>query len=172
MAHIIAKKDSRIWIDGKKSNFYVHEFVCPEDYARWGYGAIRCISASVILATQFLRTESGLSTTINNYEFGGPYKDSGRRSMQSYIRMYNASVAAEKYIKTYSLHKDGKAGDLKITDMTSFQMVDMLLHHEDKVMKFGITRYENPEYTKGRNRGWMHIDDALTGLKELQMVDP
>lgn len=188
---VTVKNSGRIYINGDKSNFYVHEFVAPEILQRWKNGALRCIDDRIVIATQLLRTETGLSTTVNSYGFGGPYKDSGTRSPMSYTRMrfkmhkdkgLTADSALEAckmdYLNTYSLHKSQQAADLKIGNLTSFQMVALIQDEKNnltelgkKLMEIGVRRIENPQDTKGRNRGWLHMDLAWTGLDHIQIVD-
>ena len=170
---ITVKSGGRIFIDGKKSNFYVYEFVAPEIWEKWGNRSIRYIQASIVIAAQFLREKSGVSITINNYKSGGSYRDSGTRTLESYQRMYGGkSKGQTKYLSTYSMHKFCGAIDLKIGKMTSHQMASLVDEYEEELMKIGIRRIENPDKTKGRNRDWLHIDTATTGLDYIVRVNP
>lgn len=170
---ISVKSGGKIFIDGKESNFYVHEFVAPEIWAKWGTRSIRYIQASVVKAAQFLREKSGASITINNYEFGGTYRDSGTRTLESYQRMYGGKAKGQsRYLGTYSMHKFCGAVDLKIGKMSSHQMSDLVDKYEKELMNIGICRIENPDKTKGKSRGWLHIDTATTGLNYIIRVNP
>lgn len=170
---ITVKSGGKIFIDGKESNFYVHEFVAPEIWNKWGTRSIRYIQASVVKAAQFLRGKAGVGITINNYASGGAYKDSGTRTLESYGRMYGGPTKGKsKYLSTYSMHKFCSASDLKIGSLTSHQMAALVDKYEKELMKIGICRIENPDKTKGKNRDWLHIDTATTGLEYIVKVNP
>ena len=141
-------------------NFYLDEFVQRETQERFGLNAQRYIRKEIVMATQFIRTMSGLPITINNWANGGAYKESG-------LRDFNTSTGAK-----YSAHKFGAAADLKIGNLTSHEMVELLINYESDLLEYGICRYENPDATKGRRRDWLHIDALWTGKNELIMVNP
>lgn len=165
----------RIFIDGEKSNFYVHEFVTPETFKKWGARSLRYIEEAVIRGAQVLRDASGLSITICDYNGGGPYRDSGTRILESYQRMYSSKskeAQLQKYLKTYSMHKFGGAADLKIGKMTSHEMEKLVRDNEEELLRVGIRRIENPDKTKGKNRDWLHIDTGNTGKPYIVQVNP
>jgi len=143
-----------------KKNFYLDEFIDPITYRKFGRQSQRYIRPEIIKATQCLRELVGLPITVNNWAAGGSYKESG-------LRNFNTSTGA-----SYSMHKFGGAADLKIGNLSSFEMVEILKNHEEVIMDLGIRRYENPEFTKGRNRSWLHIDSAWTDCNGLLMVNP
>lgn len=176
MNHITVRSDGKIFIDGKESNFFHHEFLPPELVAKYGIKSIRYIDDRIIIATQFVRTETGLSTTVNNYGFGGGYKDSGTRIVQSYQRMYGKDKGLFKYANTNSMHKYRSAGDLKVKGMSSFEMVDFVMDNQIKLMKIGIYRVENPKFTaskKGKlGRDWLHMDTGNEGNDHIRQVNP
>ncbi len=172
---IPVKGHGKIFIDGAKSNFYLHEFVAPEIWSRWGLSSLRYIQESIIRASQLLRDKTGLPITICNYIEGGTYRDSGTRILESYERMYSSKCTieqADKYIKTYSMHKFTGAVDLKIGDLTSHEMAAFVFKNEKELMKMGIRRIENPYKTKGKTRGWLHYDSAQTGLNYILTINP
>jgi len=169
---ITVKNNGKLFIDGKESNFYIHEFVAPEIWEKWGTRSLRYIQEAIIRGTQFLRTNSGLPVTVNNYKTGGTCKDSGTRTKESYERMYGKSKGQSKYLATYSMHKFCGATDLKIGSLTSHQMAALVEKYEKELMALGIRRIENPDKTKGKNRDWLHIDTGNTGLDYIVKVDP
>lgn len=170
---ITVKNNAKIYIDSKESNFYAHEFVAPEIWEKWGTRSIRYIQESIIRGAQFLRNKAGVGVTICNYKFGGTYRDSGTRTLQSYERMYGGKTKGKaKYLATYSMHKFTGAADLKIGKLTSHQMAALVDKYEKELMEIGIRRIENPDKTKGRNRDWLHIDTANTGLDYIIKVNP
>jgi len=164
--------NARISIDGEQSNFLVYELVAPEIYLKWGVRAIRYVQEPLIRAAQFLRGETGLPITVCNYKAGGPYKDSGTRSLESYMRMCGAEKGVERYLDTYSMHKFCGALDLKIGDLSSHEMADLIRKYENILINMGIRRIENPEKTKGKVRDWLHMDTAITGLDYIVQVNP
>ena len=169
---ITVKSNGRIYIDEIESNFFVYEFVAPEIWAKWGLSAIRYIQESIIRASQLLRDKTGLPITICNYKQGGTYKDSGTRILESYERMCGINEGLERYLATYSMHIFCGAGDLKIGDLTSHEMADVVFENEKELMEIGIRRIENPDKTKGKNRDWLHMDSAITGLPYILKVNP
>ena len=169
---ITVKSGGKIFIDNKESNFYVHEFVAPEIWEKWGIRSLRYIEEAIIRGTQLLRTESGLPVTVNNYLTGGTYKDSGTRTLQSYQRMYGGKAKGQsKYLATYSMHKFCGASDLKIGKLSSHQMAELVFKYENELMEIGIRRIENPDKTKGY-RDWLHIDTGNSGLDYIVKVNP
>jgi len=141
-------------------NFCIDEFIDPVTYGKFGDVSRRYIRKEIVQAAQYLRTMTGLSITINNWASGGSYKESG-------LRNFETSTGAK-----YSAHKFGAAVDLKIGDLNSFEMVKLIKEHELDLIDIGICRYENPEFTKGKHRSWLHIDALYTGANRLIMVNP
>jgi len=142
-------------------NFTLDEFIDPVTYNKFGANAQRYIDGRMIAATQFLRAKTGLSITVNNWASGGPYQESG-------LRNFETSTGAK-----YSAHKFGRAVDLKIGDLTSFEMWDIVKSYETELISLGIKRVEDPEYTKGNNRGWLHMDNLYNGgLNEIILIKP
>lgn len=140
-------------------NFYLDEFVNPDTYKRFGIDSRRYLRTEIINISQYLREQTGLSITVNNWAVGGQYKESGLRDV-------NTVIGAK-----YSAHKFGAGADLKIGKMSSFEMVEVLIEHEQALLKLGLTRYENPEATQG-NTDWMHLDCLWTGSDRLLMINP
>jgi hypothetical protein len=143
-------------------NFTLCEFIDPVTYDRFGAKSQRYIDPNIIKAAQYLRSITGLGITINNWATGGPYKESG-------LRNFETSTGAK-----YSAHKFGRAADLKIGDLNSFEMWDLIQKHEEVLMeKCNILRVEDPEYTKVKYRSWIHIDTLFNGgLNEIILIKP
>ena len=173
---ITVDNNARIFINKVESNFFVYEFVAPEIWNKWGVSSIRYIQEPIILATQFLRTKTGLPITICDWKSGGTYKDSGTRVKESYDRMYGEEEGLNKYLATYSMHKFCGADDLKIGSLTSKEMADVVKENEKPLMEIGIKRIENPQKTQSKHgklgRDWLHMDTAITGLPFILQVDP
>lgn len=142
-------------------NFYLDEFINPTTYNKFGYKSQRYIRPELIKIAQCIRSYTGLSCEINNWANGGAYEESG-------LRDFTTSTGA-----SYSAHKFGAAIDIKIGDLDSFEMAKIIIDNYDDVFKpLGVTRIEDPEYTKGKYRSWLHIDVLHTGSNELQIVKP
>ena len=142
-------------------NFYLDEFIDPTTYNKFGINSLRYIDENIIKAVQYLRTALDMPITVNNWATGGPYQESG-------LRNFETSTGAK-----YSAHKFGKAADLKIGKLTSYEMCNLVKKHEEELLKIGIKRMEAPEYTVGKNRSWLHLDTCYNGgLNEIILIKP
>ena len=102
-------------------NFYLDEFVNPTTYNKFGYKSQRYIRPELIKIAQCLRSFTGLPCTINNWASGGAYKESG-------LRDFHTTTGA-----SYSAHKFGAAIDIKIGDLTSVQMAQIIIDNYEDV---------------------------------------
>lgn len=142
-------------------NFYLDEFINPTTYNKFGYKSQRYIRPELIKIAQTIRAFTGKSCTINNWATGGAYKESG-------LRDFNTGTGA-----SYSAHKFGAGFDIKIDGMSSVQMAHIIIdNYEDIFKPLGVTRIEDPEFTRGKHRDWLHVDVLWTGSEELQIVKP
>lgn len=142
-------------------NFYLDEFINPVTYRKFGAKSQRYIRPELIKIAQTIRSFTGLSCEINNWATGGAYEESG-------LRDFNTSTGA-----SYSAHKFGAAIDIKIGDLDSFAMAKIITdNYEDIFKPLVVTRIEDPEFTQGKYRSWLHIDVLHTGSNELQIVKP
>ena len=187
---MITLQGDRIYIDGEKSNFKIHEFVAPEIYEKWGsLQSLRYVYEPRIRAAQYIRDAANTSVVINDYKYGGTYKDSGSRTVNSYIRMlsrryekkgYQGEEVIDKCLQAYldsdSMHKYYAADDYKIGEKGSYwsseDMAELVLDHEKDLMDIGIRRMENPQATKGKNRSWLHLDTGNSGTDYILQVNP
>jgi len=173
---MITLQGDRIYIDGEKSNFNIHEFVAPEIYEKFGAKSLRYIQEPLIRAAQYIRDAANTMVTINDYHYSGTYRDSGTRTAESYARMYTPASGLDKYIMTYSMHKFTGAIDIKIgvkgAYWSSEDMAELVLDHEKDLMDIGIRRMENPQATKGKNRSWLHLDTGNSGTDYILQVNP
>ena len=141
-------------------NFYLDEFINPTTYKRFGAKSQRYIRPELIKIAQTLREFTDLPITINNWASGGAYKE-------SCLRDFNTSTGA-----SYSAHKFGAGMDLKIGSLSSHEMAQIIIDNFEMFKELGLTRIEDPNFTKGRNRDWLHIDVLWTGSNELQIIKP
>lgn len=141
-------------------NFYLDEFIDKGIYNRFEAKSQRYIRPELIKIAQLLRSHIGQPMTINNWWTGGAYSESGLRS-------FKTSTGA-----LYSAHKYGAAMDLKIGVMTSEEMAQLIKDSYEILKPLGVTRIEDPAFTKGKHRDWLHIDTLFTGKKNLQIIKP
>lgn len=141
-------------------NFYLDEFINPNTYNRFGLKSSRYIRKELIETAQLFRSITNSPITINNWLNGGSYSESG-------LRDWRTPTGAK-----YSMHKFGQALDIKCGGLTSFQMFDVISDNWYMFYKLGIRRVEHPNYTKGKNRGWLHIDMAndLSNLSDKPVI--
>ena len=118
-------------------HFKVQELVDPEIYRARGARALELLNPYVLEDIDTLRDELG-SITINDWLWGGKYKESG-------LRRHDTSTGAQ-----WSMHKFGGAFDLKFKDVTVREAAELILSRAWK----GITTIENPDATPT----WLHID--------------
>ena len=143
------------------NNFSLDEFINRTTYERFGAKSQRYIRQELIQIAQTLREFTELPITINNWATGGSYNE-------SCLRDFTTSTGAK-----YSAHKFGAAMDLKIGDLSSGQMTQIIIdNYEDIFKQLGVTRIEDAEYTRGKNRDWLHVDTLWTGDNNLQIIKP
>ena len=142
-------------------NFYLDEFINKTTYNKFGEKSQRYIRQELIQIAQTVRSFTDLPVTINNWIKGGSYNESG-------LRDFTTSTGA-----LYSAHKFGAAMDLKIGSLTSEEMSQIIIdNYEDIFKPLGVTRIEDPTFTRGKNRDWLHVDTLFTGDKKLQIIKP
>ena len=140
-------------------NFELHEFINPTTYNKFGVNSLRYIRPEIIAIAQLFREIVGCPVTINNWKSGGSYSESG-------LRDFNTSTGA-----SYSAHKFGAAIDVK-TGLTSHQMAAIVEKNWGAFKVVGLTRIEDPDYTEGKSKDWLHMDCLWTGKNELVIVRP
>jgi hypothetical protein len=116
------------------ANFYQDEFVYPG-------GDFNLMDSKIILVAQWIREQLGKSVTINNYATGGKYKESGLRDI-------NTKTGAKK-----SAHKEGKAIDIKVSEMTAKEFWDWCMDRQMELYAMGVREIEHWEDTPT----WTHL---------------
>ena len=138
-------------------DFYIDEFVPKSIYDAFGAKARWYINPTTVEIAQFVRDHFGKAVTINNWATGGQYQERGYR------------VPSTTNGAKYSQHKLGNAVDFSIAGMTSKQIYDYIMAHEELFIQVGVTTMENVEYTKT----WNHLDARNTGDEsKILIVNP
>jgi len=133
-------------------NFELQEFVDPVTYMIRGQKSIELIDPRLIKLAQFFHDYFKVPITINNWQSGGQYKESGLRTWLS------------KTGAVYSQHKYGRAADLKLEGLEPEEVRKEIrrMWHEFKAA--GLTTIEKD------TPNWVHIDVRFTGLETLLEV--
>lgn len=137
-------------------HFVIQEFVDQTTFEAEGENSITFIDKKLIDINEFIRIETGLPVTINNWHTGGQYKESG-------LRNKNTTTGAKK-----SAHKLGKATDSKVKGMGGKEWYDFVKKHAKKLYELGLRRIED----KSIATTWCHMDTKEHGKKGIiQVVD-
>jgi len=137
-------------------NFVIQEFVYPELFAAMGQKSIWYIDPKIVNICEFIRVKTGKAVTVNNWHTGGQYKESG-------LRRFNTTTGARM-----SLHKFGKAADIKVKGMTPPEVFEFIKSNWIELRNLGLTTVEDVTFT----RSWSHLDCRNTGKSELLIVRP
>lgn len=137
-------------------NFELQEFVPKDVYEMFGDRALSFLDKRIIDVVQLLRDLSGRPIIINNWHNGGKFSESGYRTP-------NTKTGAR-----YSQHKFGRAADVKVTDMSPKDVVELIKKNEALFMAAGLTTIENVEHTPT----WTHLDCRWTNSKKILFVNP
>lgn len=128
-------------------NFNLDEFIDPVSYSSL---------IKIIGIAQYIREETGLPVTINDWAASGQHKESGFRRMES-----------ETGSPTSEHKKLLGAIDVKIDGLTGKEMYDWGVRHAKKLYELGARRFEDPSLTKT----WWHIDTKEHGRKGIRVID-
>ena len=121
-------------------NFTIYEFIFPELAQSIGLNPIWYIDPKVISMAQFLRSRFNQPVTINDWSTGGGYTLSG-------LRPFLTRTGAR-----LSLHKFGKAIDVKIRDIDPIEVQEDIIQNQEIYMDAGVTAIEKGTPT------WTHLD--------------
>lgn len=137
-------------------HFIVQEFIDPITYSKLGDDSISLIDPKLIAIADFIREDTGLPVTINNWHNGGQYYESGLRNKDS-------KTGAPK-----STHKLGMGMDVKIKDWGGKEWYEYVKKNFKKLYDLGLRRIED----KTIATTWGHMDTKEHGLKDtIQIVD-
>lgn len=132
-------------------HFSVYELVPPEVYQARGEKAWELLDPAALVTLDALRTHFG-PVTVNDWRWGGSYKESGFRTAQS-------ETGA-----VYSQHRYGRAFDCKFAETTPQAVYEYVLAHPEQFPH--LTTLEDIRYTPT----WLHIDvrnNERTGIRTI-----
>ncbi len=139
--------------------FKLHELVSPAVYAHFGVFAWRFLDEGMKKDADLLREIWGKPLIINNYAWGGSYKESG-------LRCNTDSIVRSKKTPYLSGHILGRAFDIKPEDIKDvpelYKCVQLNFH------KFqSISRMENIKYAVS----WVHVDNLGDRKNAIEIFD-
>lgn len=142
----------------KCKHFMIRELVSPKVYEKFGDFAWSFFDEDIVKDLDFVRGQWGSGIIINDYAFGGQYKESG-------LRCNVDSIVVTKVVPYLSGHVLAKGFDLKPKnkDIEGFYNFLWDLMKTGKLKKF--RRLENIKYTPS----WVHID-ALQTMNNLPEI--
>ncbi len=137
-------------------HFLIQELVNPETFAEHKDDSLDLIDHKLIDILEFIRVDTGLPITVNNWHTGGQYKESG-------LRDPNTKTGALK-----SAHKLGKAVDPKIKNWTGKEWYEYVKKNSKKLYQLGLRRIEDRKIATT----WCHMDTKEHGeLNVIQVID-
>jgi len=141
-------------------NFCSEEFLpkdMHDDLVASGRDPKWFIRKNIVDFCEWLRAKfPGKELIINNWKWGGPYQESGLRSI-------NTTTGAK-----YSQHKFGNAIDIKIKGLVPGDIRKVIVDNFKYLKEtYGLTTIEKIEDTPT----WLHCDFRWTGKEELLEVN-
>ncbi len=137
----------------KPKNFRVEELVTPDVYGLLGDNALKLLSPLLLQDIDLLQEKFG-TCTINDWLWGGSYRESGLRNL------HTKTGAAR------SMHKTGGAFDLKFKHVKPAHLCEYIL--ANTALFVGIRRIENTKYTPS----WIHVDDGGSHKSGIVVFNP
>lgn len=140
--------------------FKLHELVSPAIYAHFGVFGWRFIDEGMKRDIDLLRELWGGALTINNYAWGGSYKESG-------LRCNTDSIVKAKKTPYLSGHVLGRAFDIKpenLKDLPKLVKCIKINFHKFST----ISRMENPDFTPS----WVHLDSLEERQNQILIFNP
>ena len=142
------------------NNFTVRELVHPDIVNKLGEKrAANLVSPHLLVDIERLRNQFG-KITINDYEWGGKFKNSGIRTA-SYYTSWGVMT------QSYSTHQWGTTADLKFSNgIRPTEVYDYILANPEQ-FSF-IVRMENAYLTKT----WLHIECGKYREDKIEVFNP
>lgn len=142
------------------NNFVVQELVTPQCYELVGDLAIQLFDQEFLadvdrFATDIKNDLGVKSVIVNDWKWGGTYRDSGLRDGSTSPKFSRGSQ-----------HFKGCAIDAKFKGCSIKEAYEYLLKNQAKYSK--IRRIESIDYTPT----WLHIDSKYTGMEKIHVFKP
>lgn len=144
----------------KCKHFKIQELVSPDVYKKYGEKAWSFFNPLLLKDLDFLRELFNSPITVNNWSYGGNYKESGLRANKD-------SIVATQSGYYVSQHCLGNAVDIKVKNYSPQKVFELIIKNQDKL---NITRIEDIE-TTGK-KGYVHIDIANVDYDKLYIFKP
>jgi hypothetical protein len=125
----------------KPEHFSVKELVSEKTYKQHSEASINMLDERALKTLDALRKRFG-SCTINNWAWGGNFKHSGLREIEFYS-------SNEKFLKSRSQHKYGRAFDCKFKNHEAHEVRKYILEHQSE---FPFITFLEVDI------GWFHFD--------------
>ncbi len=127
--------------------FDIREFVSPRVYNKYKNKAWRFFDPRLLVNMYYLRYYIGRKITVNNWLWGGKFKNRGLRTNLSYIVV----KMVQRGVLYLSGHPRGTALDFDVEGMTAFEVREWLEDNQDLLpFKFRLE--------KGSKITWVHKD--------------
>jgi hypothetical protein len=145
--------------------------ILPPEYGNSEYWLKRLMSPQILNVSDALRDEYG--KTFINTPWNEVYKDSGFRSIASFLRLYKNAVAKD-YDKYTSTHPRGLANDHKFEESFVDDVFEDIIKNNKHWYNKGIRRLEAIELTDSskatKSDGWLHADVLPTGYNDIVVI--
>lgn len=133
-----------------KEYFSIKELVSKKVYRKYGERAWRFIDIKLLHTLLVIRIELDRAIIINNWHYGGKFKQRGLRTNMSYI-VLSYIKKAKIYVSGHVL---GKAIDFNVKGMTSLEFRNWIKENEH-ILPYKI-RLE--KLKGGKFMFWVHLD--------------
>jgi hypothetical protein len=137
--------------------FGVQELVPPEIYRERGERAWELLDDRLLLTLDAARSYFG-SIVVNDWSWGGGYKESGLRAL-------NSPTGGR-----LSQHRFGRAADLKPQKVTVQEMYAAILAKPERFPH--LTTLEDIFYTVTPRGSWLHMDCRNNPTPGLRIIKP
>lgn len=129
-------------------HFDIKELVTPEMYSDWGERCWTLFDDRLLRVIDTLREKLG-PCTINDWSWGGKFKNSGLRDQHFY-------GTTKKYLASRSQHKYGRAVDMKFKQFSAQAVRKYIIEHQ--TLLADIRFIECGPLKQGQAMNWVHID--------------
>jgi len=137
-----------------RKDFDVREFVPPSIWRQFGKASRWFLDERMLDLAQFYRDYFDAPVTVNNWHYGGKFKERG-------FRLPNTDTGAQ-----LSQHKMGRAFDCTVGGMSPNEVRKEIKDNEETFMEQGLTTLEHGDIATT----WVHSDIRSTGQDDILIV--